>query len=869
MICKAKLRMGRRLKLASRNSTVIQYATIIVGMLLLSACEQPTYPYQESIEPAKPTKYISYLQSGQQAEGILVKFKSNAGAASRSRSLAAAGLKPQGNGFQLVPGLTLSTVNSGLSINEALSNLSNDPTVAYAEPDYTLYASAIPNDSMFSQQWGLNNANNNDINGPEAWDVAQGDKNIVIAVIDSGVDYTHPDLQGQIWSNPGEIPNNNRDDDGNGFVDDIRGWDFGAGDNNPMDENDHGTHVAGIIGANSNNNRGVTGINWNVQIMPLKFMNAQGQGSTSAAIRALNYAVANGARVSNNSWGGGAFSQALFDAIQAANRQNHIFVAAAGNDGVNTDSGNNFPSTYDLPNIISVAASDQSDRLTNFSNFGVRSVDLAAPGAQIMSTVRNGGYRSMSGTSMAAPFVTGVAGLVLSQNPNLSAAEIKAALLDNVDPVSSLSGRILTGGRLNALKAVNGVPSTVPPPTTTTPVEITPPALNQLMIGDTLQLSATGGDGVYSWRSSNTAVATINNSGMLTAQNAGTTRVTASDGNGLLSTAVTITVNTQAVNNLIISPANISQINLNENIQLNASGGVAPYSWQSNNPSVADITVGTTNSQIANINPNAAGSFRVTATDANGNTAQTGLITVNASSPLIITAAQTSINIAQTLQLSISGGTSPYTWRSSRPSIIAVGSGGLVEGLAEGSSSISVTDSAGNTTSVNIQVINTATGNLLLTPDTNIFGIHSRTVIKATGGGRQITWSSTNPAVASIDNRGVVTANAVGIAEIQAVDEAGRTGTASFEVRTISITGSVLTIGAGDTLQLTADGGAAPYQWSVSNSSLASIDSNGLLTSKAGAFGGILVTATDTDGISKSIIITINDATSFRAPRSQ
>ena len=870
MVRKQGLRVDRGDKFNLKNMKQIKFASALSAMLIigstlfLSACEQPVYPLDKQ-QAFKPSKYISYLQEGQQANGVLVKFTSTTGSASRSRSLAAAGLTEPTGEFRLVPGLSLTNVKSGTTINETLATLSSDPNVAYAEPDYILTASVTPNDPRFAEQWGLNNSGNNDINAPQAWDITTGNSSVIIAVIDSGVDYNHPDLQNQIWTNTGEIPNNNRDDDGNGFIDDVRGWDFGAGDNDPMDENDHGTHVAGIIGANSNNNNGVAGINWNVQIMPLKFMNAQGQGSTSAAIRALDYAVTNGARVSNNSWGGGAFSQALFDAIQTANRQNHLFVAAAGNDGVNTDGGTNFPSTYDLPNIISVAATDQSDRLASFSNFGRRTVDLAAPGAQIMSTIRNRGYRALSGTSMAAPFVSGVAGLILAQNANLNVTQIKAAILDYVDPVQALSGQVLTGGRLNAFNSVNGTPSTANP---VTEVIITPPSITNLTIGDTLRLSAKGGDGNYTWRSSNVGVATISNTGRLSAINTGTTQITAVDGLGITSSsAISITVSATAANNLTLSPATLTQIGLNETIQLSVSGGTAPYSWLSSNNGVATIIPGTTSTQIASINPNSSGTFRITVSDALGSITRTNNITVSVT-PLGIGASQTSINIAETQQLTVSGGTSPYTWISSSPAIISVDQGGLIEGLAEGASTISVSDNNGARTSVIIQVINTAAGSLVLTPGVNIYGLNSKAAIKAIGGGTKITWSSSDPSVATVDSKGIAVAKSAGIAEIRASDETGKVGATTFEVRIISITGSIFTIGAGDSLQLSADGGVGPYTWSTSNTSLASIDSNGLLTSKPSAFGGILVTATDADNIEKSIIVTINDATSLRAPRS-
>jgi len=846
------------------NTSIVRVLLAASTVLFLSSCEQVSVPSQ-NLTVGSPTKFISYLKPGEQANGVLVKFSSNVGNNSRARSIENAGLTAQEGNFNLVPGLSLTQAKPGLTINETLEALSNDPNVAYAEPDYIYTISVLPNDSMFSQQWGLNNNGNNDIDAPEAWDITTGSNQVIIAVIDSGVDYTHPDLQANIWTNPGEIAGNNRDDDNNGFIDDVRGWDFGSNDNDPMDENDHGTHVAGVIGASGNNNRGVTGINWNVQIMPLKFMNAAGQGSTSAAINSLQYAVDNGARVSNNSWGGGAFSQSLFDAIQNANRQNHLFVAASGNDGVNTDGGNNYPSTYNLPNIISVAASNQNDALTNFSNFGSTTVDLAAPGQAILSTVRAGSYQSMQGTSMAAPFVSGVAGLVLSQNTGLTVAQVKAAILDNVDPIGALSNRVLTGGRLNALNAVSGVGSA---PAPIQNVEITAPQSAQIPVGDTMVLNATGGDGNFTWNSSNTNVATISRTGVLTAQQAGTTQITATDGAGIVSGALSITITRPANATLVITPNQTNPIALNETLSLSVSGGTAPYTWQSSNTTIATISTGTLSTQLASVSPNRVGSFRVIVTDANNNQTQSNIITI-ASSPVTIGTNQTSLGIAETLQLSVSGGTSPYTWRSTSPFIISVSQGGLVEGLAEGTSEIIVTDNNRASTSVIMQVTNVVAGTLTLTPGTNVSDVNLRVVIKATGGTSSINWRSLNPNIATVNSRGIVSTVAVGTTEIQATDSAGNSGSIPFEVRSVDINSSVITIGAGDTLQLSAVGGVEPYTWKSANSAIATVDAQGLLRSNAGAFGGVLITAADADNIKKNIIITVNDATNLRAPKAQ
>lgn len=860
---------NRKLAKGGIFCTALRSFIVLLLFSLLSACGEPPPIVTNDNTPARPVKYIAKLETGQQADGVLVKFLASSNAGSRARSLSSAGLTERAQ-FGLVPGLKLAAVSNTTTINSTLSALANDPNVAYAEPNYIYTIDAVPNDPDFGQQWGLNNGANTDINAPEAWDTGTGNNSVIVAVIDSGVDYNHPDLRNQIWNNSGEIAGNNRDDDGNGFVDDIRGWDFESNDNDPMDENNHGTHVAGIIGAQGNDNRGIAGVNWTVQIMPLKFMNPQGSGTTAAAIGALDYAVSNGATISNNSWGGGAFSQALFDAIQRANSRGHLFVAAAGNDGVNNDNTSHYPSSYNLPNIISVASTNQAGSLSGFSNFGNRTVDLAAPGSQILSTVRNGGYQSFSGTSMASPFVAGVAGLLLGQNPNLSVVEIIDAILNNVTAVGALSGQVSTGGRLNAQASITSIPSSTPgtPPGTPTAVNITSPGITTLAVGNTLRLNVTGGTAPYSWQSTNNAIASINTQGLISAISPGSFQITAQDSNGVTSSPLDLVVSAVPTQAMTILPANVTQINLNASQTFTISGGTPSYTWRSSNATVASIQP-TANGLGATVNANQAGSFTMTITDAAGAAITSTTIQVVGNNTLNISAPKSTLNIGETTQLIANGGTSPYTWRSSSAGVASVDNGGLVSALGAGTTSISITDSAGTQTSINIRVINNTGSNLVVTPNNSAVSIGTTTRLKATGGGLQISWTSSSPAIASIDDRGIVKALAPGVTTISATDENGNRGTSTFEVRELTIAASVKTIGAGDTLQLSVEGGAAPYVWSVDKPNIASINSSGLLTTNAGTTGGILVTATDTDDISKSIIVTINNSTALRAPRSQ
>jgi thermitase len=354
-----------------------------------------------------------------------------------------------------------------LLVEEAVKRYEASPNIDYAEPDYEIHPAEVlptPNDPRYPEIYGLNNTGTHgglvdaDVDAPEAWGVTTGDASTVVAVIDTGVDVKHPDLKNNIWVNEDEVPDNGVDDDGNGYVDDVNGWDFFNDDNSVFDSADddrHGTHVAGTIAAEGNNDVGITGINWQAKVIPLKFVGSE-HGFVSGAIEALNYAVANGATISNNSYVE-PYSRAFYDAIKAAGTKGHLFVAAAGNEARDNDATARYPSSYDLPNIIAVAATDNKDSLASFSNFGSTTVDLAAPGTSVLSTLPTGWPRTYglgNGTSMATPHVAGVATLVKSNSPYLDADGIKDRILSSVDPKPDLAGKTVTGGRLNAAKAV-------------------------------------------------------------------------------------------------------------------------------------------------------------------------------------------------------------------------------------------------------------------------------------------------------------------------------------------------------------------------------------------------------------------------------
>jgi subtilisin family serine protease len=345
-----------------------------------------------------------------------------------------------------------------------------------AEPDLAFSIEATPNDPSYSRLWGLNNTGQNsgrsdsDIDAPEAWAFSTGSNALVTAVIDTGVQHAHPDLAANMWKNPGETAGDGVDNDDNGYVDDVFGYDFVNNDGDPNDDHGHGTHVAGTVAAVGDNNVGVAGVNWAGKVMALKFLSAAGWGESSDAIRAINYATMMksqygvNVRVTNNSWGGDAYSVEMEDAIRRNAEAGILFVAAAGNGGDDhvgddNDALGHYPSNYNLPNVVAVAATDRNDARAGFSNYGAATVHLAAPGVSIFSTYPNStGYGELSGTSMASPHVAGAASLAFSYNPGATMAEVKDALLSGTDPVSAMSGKSVSGGRLNAMGMLQRLP---------------------------------------------------------------------------------------------------------------------------------------------------------------------------------------------------------------------------------------------------------------------------------------------------------------------------------------------------------------------------------------------------------------------------
>jgi len=482
--------------------------------------------------------------------------------------------------FKVIRGLEVIKLSRGVSVEEAINSYRQDPDVLYAEPNYILKTINTPNDPRFSQMWGLNNVGQSggtpdaDIDAPEAWNITTGSSNVVVAILDTGIDYNHQDLAGNMFRNTADCNNDGIDNDGNGFVDDCYGIDVANNDSDPMDDNGHGTHVGGTIGAVGNNNVGVVGVNWNVRLMSCKFFDASGQGTTEGAIACLEYVKTMkelGVNIvaTSNSWGGGDFSQALIDAIDDQRKSDILFITAAGNGnffgiGENNDTSPFYPCDTYLPNVICVAATDRTDARASFSNYGRHTVHIGAPGVDILSTLPGNNYATESGTSMATPHVAGVAALLKAQDPTRDWRAIKNLILTGGNTISSMANTI-TGKRLNAngamtcsnavvqsrlipiantISASPGVPVDLgylnincANPNGAVSVSVSPGGETVTLLDDGLGSDQAAGDGIYS--------------GQWTPSSHGTFTITFPDGG-------TVTVTVTEVNSIAPNPVDLA-----------------------------------------------------------------------------------------------------------------------------------------------------------------------------------------------------------------------------------------------------------------------------------------------------------------------
>lgn len=464
----------------ARHSAGLRTVAVLASLALGSACATDT----SSTAPDMESATRAAARAASQADAapdyvpgeVLVRFRAGATAATRGAALGAANavvaerivtaqMRRAGDG----EGVTL--VRSGLATAAAIASLRGNAAVEYAEPNYVYQHGAASNDPYFTNGslWGMYGSSSSPANqyGSQAAVAWAGNKtncsSVYVGIIDEGYMYTHNDLAANVGTNPGEVAGNGVDDDGNGYVDDVYGWDFDGGNNTVFDGagDDHGTHVAGTIGGVGGNGTGVAGVCWSVKLMDAKFLGRRG-GTTANAIKAVDYftdlKIRHGINVvaTSNSWGGGGFSQALQDAIERANAAGILFIAAAGNSTYNCETSSCYPAEYPNANVLSVASITSTGAISSFSNYGSTTIDIGAPGSGIYSTVPVSskgsvvaGYASYSGTSMATPHVSGAAALYAAYHPGSSAAQIKAAILGSATATPSLAGKTATGGRLN------------------------------------------------------------------------------------------------------------------------------------------------------------------------------------------------------------------------------------------------------------------------------------------------------------------------------------------------------------------------------------------------------------------------------------
>jgi subtilisin family serine protease len=455
--------------------TIIMLAAM-VGQIRRWQREWQPRPVRRAVLTGQPPRIVPGKMTG--AAEVLVRFRPGT-TLERIKEIALRNHDFVEDRIESVNNLVVIEDEDGLNVEAVVNQYRALSDVEYVEPNYTINldpepkgiappsyldsATNGPNDPMFGDQWSLENTGQRggsskaDISALAAWEKTKGSDKVVVAVLDSGVDYTHPDLINNMWVRP---PNMARyTDDQLGTVDDAHGFNAVNDTGDPMDDNGHGTHCAGIIGAEGDNSEGIAGVNWKVEIMPLKFMNAGGSGTTKDAIKAINYVIERkragvNVRVINASWGSTAKSKALEDAIREAGEEGILFIAASGNSSADADRNPHYPAGYNLPNVISVAALNRNDELASFSNYGAKTVHVAAPGAEILSTWLGGAFEEHSGTSMATPEVVGVAALVLSVEPDLSVKDLRQRLMDATDPLPALKGKVVTGGRINAARAV-------------------------------------------------------------------------------------------------------------------------------------------------------------------------------------------------------------------------------------------------------------------------------------------------------------------------------------------------------------------------------------------------------------------------------
>src|SRR3990172_1356476 len=841
---------------------------------------------------------------------LLVKFKSSASAEAKQKVHDKHGSKV----VKEFPHLRMHhvKVNAELGVIEAMARYQSEPDVEYVEPNYRVAYEGIPNDLRFSELWGLFNTGQTggapgaDIDAPNAWSITTGSGNVVVAVIDSGVDYTHNDLAANMWINQAEYNGvTGVDDDNNGYIDDLYGINVLNHTSNPMDDNGHGTHVSGIIGAIGDNSIGVTGVNWGVKMLACKFLNANGEGFVDGAIECLQYVRKlkdKGVNIiaTNNSWGSDGYSQALYDAINA--QKEILFFASAGNKQIDlTGPLSHYPAKYYLPNIVAAMATDKNDDKAWFSNFGRRTVHVGAPGDYILSTLPNNNYDYMSGTSMSTAHVTGLAALIKSQNANRDWIAVKNLILSGGDAIPSMTDKTITGKRINAYGSLTcgnrpvfsalkfpssltaGVSSTLSALSINCEAAVGPVTLTTLNGEEVIQLYDGGitpdlaaGDGIFTgkWTPSRIDEA-----------------LTFSSSAGTETIAYVLLISTKSL------PFGTTGVAYNQT--LTAVGGKMPYTWSVSSGTLPAGFALDPSTGVISGTPTTTGTstFTVQVKDASAAiTARDFSLTVY--DPLVVTT-QTltfgTVGVAYSQTLAATGGKASYTWSLAAGSVLPSGlsldpATGVISGTptASGPYKFTVQVVDANSTTVTQPLSIDVYDPIVVSTQTLTFGTvgvaYSQT-LEATGGKTLYTWSlaagSVLPGGLSLDPSTGVISGTPTTAEtanftVQVTDANATTASKAFSIVVytplIISTQSPLPWGMTNTpynQTLAATGGKTSYAWSLATGSL--LPAGLTLNTAAGMISGtptapgaftFTVQATDANATTaeKSISITLYDS---------
>lgn len=851
------MRIIRGMKICPKKSfPVICLITIIT---LLSACESGPKPKtKESLRSD-----ISNTQLGSidydSINGILVKFKGFVSSAEQQVVLQEVGLK-EVQTYSFIPGLVYAEPSTSGPILEAIQALKQHDNVAYAEPDFVLSFRDVVSETLFSEISSTKNKlSQRTIEESSRFRLSDNDSRITkVAILDTGSSVAHNELSQNMWVNVKEIPLNNIDDDHNGWVDDIYGWNFADNHNNILDDNNRGTHVAGIITGKINDFN--VSIDDDIKLVTLKIYNKDGYGTLSYVLGAFDYMVKNGVSLSNNSWSISYDSYALKDAIQQLYSYDHLLVFAAGNNGEDIDSSPTYPISYAFSNVLAVSALNETGTSANFSNYGISTVHLSAPGSNIRSTGDTSSYISLSGTSAASAFVTGVAARALHTYKKFSAQNLKSWLLENAQQRSSLATTNNTSSHLSNLprlvkildpSAVVDVPQT--PPTNTdgdagnnssTPILGVNSA--DVAVGSSVKLDVKGGTAPFTWTIDNSSLGYVDEQNLFHAESLGSVSIYLTDSNNLMSNAITL----QIIPMKII-PENISQLTLQQRINISALGGVPPYDWSISDNTIATISVNPIDDAEVELTPIKTGIVTLTLTDSLGNTASIENIEISIPS-LMVSPSIMNLAAGETAQINVFGGSSPYQFTSLDDAIATVDLGGFVTAKTTGSTAISVTDADGQVSNISVNI----SGDLTINAVRRIIAINESLQIETNGVEGVLSWGSSDSAVISVDNTGLLTAHAPGFASINVFDETGRSGSVLIEARQLTLSSSTVSLSVGEpVIKLTVSGGSAPYTWASENDQIVGISQDGWLT--AIAPGVTNISAVDADGFSVSKEFTI------------